>query len=141
MRRAEALIPLSHDHHVALEAALRLRRATEDDVALAAARFAAFWHRSGERHFQIEEELILPALAERDPAWRAAVQRVNVDHADIRARALALDGTDANAAHILGERLQAHVRFEERVLFALLERALDDEQLADLGARVAAAER
>jgi hemerythrin-like domain-containing protein len=141
MKRSEALAPLSRDHHVALEEALRLRRATEDDAPLMAARFAAFWHRAGERHFEIEEELILPALAERHPGWRVAAQRVRVDHADIRARALALDGSDVDAAHILGERLYAHVRFEERVLFPLLERALDERQLAELGARVTAAER
>jgi hemerythrin-like domain-containing protein len=141
MKRSEALKPLSHDHHVTLEAALRLRRATEHNVALAGARFAAFWHRAGERHFEIEEKLILPALEGRDPAWRDAVQRVQVDHADIRARVLALDGTDVDAAHILGERLHAHVRFEERVLFPLLERALDEAELAELGERVRAAER
>ena len=59
----------------------------------------------------------------------------------IRARVLAFDGTDLDAAHILGDRLHAHVRFEERVLFPLLERALDEGQLADLGRRVLAAER
>lgn len=141
MKRSEALTPLSHDHHVALEAALRLRRATEEDVGLAGARFAAFWHRAGEQHFEIEEELILPALGDDDPAWTDAVERVRAEHADIRARVLALDGTDVEATRTLGERLHAHIRFEERVLFPLLERALDERALADLGARLRAAER
>jgi hypothetical protein len=60
--------------------------------------------------------------------------------AEIRARAGTLDDSDVDGARVLGELLTAHVRFEERVLFALLERALDDERLAALGAAVEAAE-
>ena len=135
MKRSEALAPLSRDHHVALETALRLRRATASDVKLAAARFSAFWQRSGARHFDVEEELILPAHPDGDPGWDAAAQRVRAEHADISARAQALDDTDVGAARALGELLAAHVRFEERVLFPMLERALDTERLAR-GARL-----
>jgi hemerythrin-like domain-containing protein len=140
VKRSEALAPLSRDHHVALEAALRLRRATADDVGPAVARFAEFWNHAGAHHFEIEEELILPALPEGDAEWAAAVERVRADHAEIRARAGTLDGSDVDDARALGELITAHVRFEERVLFALLERALDDDRLAELGAAVDAAE-
>jgi hemerythrin-like domain-containing protein len=141
VKRSEALAPLSRDHHVALEAALRLRRATAEDVDAAVARFAAFWSSAGARHFEIEEQLILPALPEDDSEWAAAVAWVRAEHAEIRARAGALERDDVDAARALGELLAGHVRYEERVLFAQLERTLDDERLAALGAAVEAAER
>jgi Hemerythrin HHE cation binding domain len=141
MKRSDALAPLSRDHHVALEAALRLRRATPSDVPLAAARFFAFWSSRGARHFEIEEELIFPALPAGDPDWDDAVARARAEHAEIRARADALGPDDLDAAHELGELLGGHVRFEERVLFGLLERALEEDRLVALGAAVEAAER
>ena len=42
--------------------------------------------------------------------------------------------------HELGERLAAHVRHEERVLFPLIERTLEPDALALLGRRLSAAE-
>ena len=45
-----------------------------------------------------------------------------------------------DAAHALGEELDAHVRFEERELFPAIERDLDDEALAILARAVAKAE-
>jgi hypothetical protein len=141
MKRSAALAPLSRDHHVALEAALRLRRATAADLAAAKARFVAFWLDSGARHFEVEEAIVLPALPDDDAEWGAAAARVRAEHADIIARAKALDDTDVDAARALGERLTAHVRFEERVLFGLLERKLAEDDLAVLGAAVEAAER
>jgi hypothetical protein len=141
MKRSAALAPLSRDHHVALQEALRLRRATETDIAVAAARFVAFWRRSGARHFQVEEEIVLQALPPGDPEWDATVARVRAEHAEITLRAEALDDVDVDAARALGETLTAHVRFEERVVFPQLARALDDKRLGALGAAVEAAER
>jgi hypothetical protein len=76
------------------------------------------------------------------------VARVRDDHAAIRAEADALGGqaltgevAEAVAvARALGERPAAHVRFEERVLFAVLERRLAADEPARLGEAVARAE-
>ncbi|HSD78051.1 MAG TPA: hemerythrin domain-containing protein [Solirubrobacteraceae bacterium] len=143
MRRSDSLAPLSRDHHQALVAAQRLRRATPEDAAACAAAFLRFWDDHGRRHFVIEEELLLPELAPRDGAERAEVVRTLVEHNDVRRRALALRRGGAGAApaalHALGELLAAHVRFEERELFALLEEELDAGALARLGEAVAVA--
>src|SRR3954465_328919 len=137
MKRSAALTPLSRDHHRALDAALRLRRADEDTVAAAVAYFHDFFERKGSRHFEIEEEHLLPALGEGDEEWAAGVKRVRDDHAAIRARAAALAEHDIAEARALGELLNDHVRFEERVLFVLLEERLAPEELERLGAAVA----
>jgi hemerythrin-like domain-containing protein len=137
MKRSEALVPLGHDHHAALEAALRLRRATADDLEAAVARFHEFWaEHTRRRHFEIEEELILPALA-GDSEWDEMAARIRRDHEQIRARARTLATVaDANS---LGQLLNDHVRFEEREVFELLEARLDPGRLAELGAAIRAA--
>jgi hypothetical protein len=139
VRRSEALAPLSRDHHQALETALRLRRATDVTLGDALERLSAFWASVGRRHFEIEEELLLPALS--DERWAAMADRVRSEHADIRGRAAALEQeASVDAARDLGERLNAHVRFEERELFTHLEAALDTTELERLGRAVAEAE-
>ena len=143
MKRSAALAPLSRDHHQALEAALRLRRAEDDSVAAAVARFGEFWSAAGARHFEIEEELVLPALPADDDAWAEAVATVRREHDLIRAQAAAVLGgqADRESARQLGELLNAHVRFEERTLFPLLENALPSADLDALGRAIDAAER
>jgi hypothetical protein len=144
MKRSAALAPLSRDHHHALDAALRLRRATPADTGAAVEHFLAFWNVDGARHFGIEERHLLGALGPEDREWRSAVDRVERDHADIRTMAAAIAAgpreEQTELAHLLGGRLRDHVRFEERQLFRLLEARLPDEELRRLGDRVAAAE-
>ena len=142
MKRSEELAPLSRDHHQGLFAALKLRRATAASAADARAIFLAFWA-DGRRHFAIEEELLLPAYARRGPADHEAVVRVLVEHVDLRRRAADLERDEApglGALHELGDRLQAHIRHEENVLFPLVESALGHDELVALGAAIAAAE-
>ena len=132
MKRARALAPLSRDHHVALEHALRLRRVKSPELALVVARFRAFLVADGRRHFAQEEELLGPAL----PA--AAAERLRAEHTEILRRAAGLEETpDVDAAHALGELLARHVRYEERELFPLLEAQLSAAELAELGERLA----
>jgi hypothetical protein len=61
MKRSEALVGLSHEHHHGLFAAQRLRRATAETAVEAIEGFLAFWSAEGRAHFQAEE-----ALAERE---------------------------------------------------------------------------
>ena len=144
MKRSAALTPLSHDHHVALEVALRLRRASAEDLDAAVERFDAFWRPTGVRHFAIEEDLLTDALPAPQAGWGAQVARMRAEHDRIRALADTLDrpdGVDRLAtAHELGTLLGDHVRFEERELFVLLETHLAPGALGRLGDRIAAAE-
>jgi Hemerythrin HHE cation binding domain len=141
MKRSPALATLSRDHHHALEAARRLRRAGAGDLHAAVAHLQTFWHPRGRRHFEIEERLILPALPETDGDWHEAAERVRDEHARIRAAVDALgSGGSVGAAHELGALLHDHVRFEERDLFSLLEERLPKDDLARLGEAIERAE-
>jgi hemerythrin-like domain-containing protein len=135
MKRHPALFKLSHDHQHGLAAAHTLRHAAETDCASARGAFLSFWRDEGATHFQIEEEILLPALQGLD-AGHEPVNRVLAEHAEIRRRAAdlsdeaALPGDDLRS---LGSLLERHIRYEERVLFPLIERSLDDAQLTTLG--------
>jgi hemerythrin-like domain-containing protein len=141
MKRSVALAHLSRDHHLGLVVAQQLRRPTRANAAAARDAFLTFWDREGHEHFRIEEDVLLPAFARHHPHTDQAVVRVLTDHVDLRRRAadLAADPDPAlEDLHELGERLRAHIRHEERVLFGLIEGALSD---GDLAALAAASER
>jgi hemerythrin-like domain-containing protein len=142
MKRHPALGELSRDHHQALYCAMRMNRATQDDLGEVRDDVLGFWSDHGARHFRIEEEILLPAFATRSDPGGEAVVRVLVDHVWIRERMdrLAAGELDLAEVHELGERLEQHVRHEERVLFPLIEDALDRDALAALAQRITAAE-
>ena len=132
MMRSPELAPLSRDHHVALGAALTLRRVTEESLAEALAEYHEFFAAAGDPHFVEEEDVLVPELPQ------AMARRVVAEHDEIRERtALLADRPDCDAARELGEMLTAHVRYEEREVFPFLEQSLSPERLAELGARLA----
>jgi hypothetical protein len=139
MKRDPALVTLSHDHHQALFAAQRLRRATASTAADARDAFLAFWAEHGEAHFQLEEQVLLPAYAPHGDPHHPLVAQALCDHAEIRAYAAAVSADDdasVDGLNRLGERLAEHVRLEERELFPLIEEALPPERLALLAAEL-----
>lgn len=140
MKRAEALQPLSREHLGALLVAKKLSEATEAEPAAHA--FLEFWEEDGQHHFRVEEEVLLPAWALHAEVDRAAVARMLEDHLAIRREALRLatGGATVVELHELGRRLNAHVRFEERQLFPLIEAALDAESLDRLARAIELAE-
>lgn len=140
MQRSDALAQLSRDHHHGLVAAQRLRRATPENAQAARDAFLDFWEPEGREHFRAEEELLLPMIAGHVPPTHEAVVRVLTDHVELRRRALEI-GADCTELHELGDRLHAHIRHEERVLFPLIEAALSTEELIRLAEALAAAER
>jgi iron-sulfur cluster repair protein YtfE (RIC family) len=136
MKRHRSLVPLSHDHHDALVQARRLQRAGEDsDLTTLAAAFLRFFEAETVPHFREEEELLFPAVvgfdAAREPLVRALLEHERLYAlAALLRRSLAGPKAIAPIMHELGELLVAHVRHEERCLFPLIERLLDESTLA-----------
>jgi len=136
VQRSKELAVLSREHHVALELALRLQRATDTDADTVTRATLDFWREEGREHFRLEEELLLPAFARHAGADDPDVVRVLVDHVDIRCRITDLEigaRVDVAALNALGEVLRDHVRYEERTLFGRIEQTLDTTELAALG--------
>jgi quercetin dioxygenase-like cupin family protein len=138
VKRHTALIPLSHDHHDALVAARRLRRAADGpDPAAGATAFLAFFDSATVPHFREEEELLFPSVVAceetREPVVAALLehQRLHASAAQLR-EVVGSGSVDCALMRELSALLESHVRFEERQLFPLIERLLADETLARL---------
>jgi hemerythrin-like domain-containing protein len=143
VKRSEALKALSREHHQGLVVAMRLKRATLDTASDAREAFLDFWASEGQGHFRAEEEVLLPAFAAHVPPDHEAVVRVLVEHVDLRRRSAELTREcDQAPAELreLGERLEGHIRHEERVLFPLIEETLPEDELEGLVAALEDAE-
>ena len=138
MKRAVALQPLSRDHLKALLAAKRVVEAS--DVEAAGVAFSTFWDAERD-HFRLEEEILLPHWAAHAEVDGPAVRRMLADHLAIRAGALRLGHGELSLdqLHALGTLLHDHVRFEERVMFGMIEETLDPEAMDRLEAALAVA--
>jgi hemerythrin-like domain-containing protein len=145
MIRHEAIAQLSRDHHQALLQAIALKRATDETAAKAVAEFTRFFDEEGQRHFEIEEQVLIPfyaLCAGLEQLSEPTVGQVLREHAELRALVEQLRRGDAETALVreTGQRLDAHVRLEERKLFPMIQERLTDEQLWDLARAVELAE-
>jgi len=129
IRRDPRLHGLSHEHHHALVLVRTLRKAVADPSRLEAAgeQLDRALVDTLEPHFLVEERLLLPGLAAAGE--HELVRRTEADHAFLRAQAGA---RSVEALAAFADRLEAHVRFEERQLFGAAERTLDEATLAAL---------
>lgn len=128
MKRHPALQDLSRDHHPTLLHARRLRG--EDprvDAATARRRFLLFHHAVVRFHFEEEDLALTPFI--RDDAQR---RRLASEHADLRGRVARLATSDDAFQRDLGERLRAHIRWEEDVLFEQMQKDLAPNEWAKL---------
>ncbi|MFC6673820.1 hypothetical protein [Marinobacterium aestuariivivens] len=123
MKRVEALLSLSREHHQALVVASRLGR-LDDREAL-----TACWRQLGETffgplrvHFDEEEHWILPLL----PEGGELASRLLGDHRELRRL---MDGREPAQWRAFGRCLKEHVRFEEKCLFEWLQMHYSSEQL------------
>lgn len=89
------------------------------------------------RHFREEEELFFAPLVDEEDA-HDLVMRALAEHLRVRARVRLLkrglvDGkAEPTQLTELSKLLTAHVRFEEREVFPLVERLLSEDELTDL---------
>jgi iron-sulfur cluster repair protein YtfE (RIC family) len=142
MKRHPSLRDLSVDHHHALVQAHRLQRAAHSDEATRhalAGEFLQFWQQDGQRHFCEEEQVLLPFFARYGDVEQEPIQQMLRDHILIRRDTLRLEEDpthNPNTCRELGERLEAHVRLEERAVFPLIEAAVPDDALSELERRL-----
>jgi len=125
VKRVPELRDLSDDHHAALVIARRCRQAAGADAAL--------WRRVREAfathfepHFQIEDRHLLRGLEAIGEASLA--ERIRDDHAALREIANE-SAPELETIRRFGDRLAAHVRFEERQVFEPTQTRLPAEVL------------
>lgn len=135
MKRIPELRDLSDDHHTGLVLAQRCKRSTRPgssvtpEVVWDEVREAFASHL--EPHFLIEDRHLLPALEELGEAELAG--RIREDHRVLRAMCASRDVSRASVERF-GERLEAHIRFEERQVFETTQHRLPAKALEAIAA-------
>jgi hemerythrin-like domain-containing protein len=138
MKRNENLIELSRDHHHGLLLGWKIktglrRKVPVDQIAdyiVHFAREALF------PHFEEEENKVLGYLEKADPFYQRTIQ----EHSEIRQliKQLCIKNlTDASLLTNFADKLDAHIRFEERELFPYMENVLSMQQLEQIGKEIA----
>jgi len=129
MKRDVRLHGLSSDHHNALVLARTIERAFKAGQAnQSLVDMVMREHKASlMRHFEIEEQLLLPPLAEKGEG--DLVSQVLAEHVEMRAFLESAEAGDVNALEKFGALLFAHVRLEERSLFTKCEEILESEIL------------
>lgn len=134
MPRIGPLLALSREHHQTLVMARNARRAaaSNDDATLfaAIAQVENHWHSVMEHHFRYEERLVKMADDRLDPQL---VTRFLSEHAELRAlSARECKLSPSVRLQRFADLANAHVRYEERIVFPLLQShpsiALGNEQ-------------
>lgn len=145
MIRHEAIAQLSRDHHQALLQAMACKRADDATAAEVAATFVEFFDSEARHHFEVEEQVLIPhyvAYLGIEAAIEPVVVQVVREHVEIRSLVERLRAGETDTAFVreVGQRLDAHVRLEERQLFVKIQENLSDDQLTELARVVNAAE-
>src|SRR5262245_32379596 len=147
MKRHPSLIPLSKDHHQALQLAEGLKpggadglqKALPEDLPERAAHVARLFTEVLEPHFAREERVIVPACRGRRADLDEAVDRVLRDHTELRSLVGRIrEGHDLETAlPDFGRALADHVRLEEREWFVLIEQTMSAAELEALAGKLA----
>jgi iron-sulfur cluster repair protein YtfE (RIC family) len=145
--RHPSLLPLSHDHHHGLALALRCRKQALGQLKpmgaaglrLRAAECLDFYRNHLVGHFQVEEEVLFPALREALPQCTALIDELVGEHERLHQLVARLEAGTGLAKEIfdLGDLLEAHIRKEERQLFPLFEKQLEAGRAEAIGAEIA----
>lgn len=127
MQRSPALQALSREHHTALSLANACQRAARAGdsplISQTCQRALQLYDRELEAHFNIEEKTLLPLL--QTVETQVLVQRTVHEHQQLRTLLESLRQNRTESLLSFGQLLMAHVRFEERELFPVLEAYFD----------------
>ncbi len=126
LERHALLRPVSREHHEGLLFCWQIRRALAEgrDPIAQMQSGVAFYHRHLLPHFAIEEEAVFPVLGAGDPLVKRAIS----EHRRLTRLFLSSDDPLRDLSRIEDE-LEAHIRFEERVLFPRIQAVATEEQL------------
>ncbi|HMQ43570.1 hemerythrin domain-containing protein [Mariniflexile maritimum] len=126
MKRHKALQPLSREHHHGLLLSWKIRAGFSKNIEPNRIKTYADWFFKNHLipHFDMEEQHIFTILE----ADNELVKRALADHRRLK-RLFLVDEDIAAALSNIEETLDAHIRFEERVLFPEIQKVATEAQL------------
>lgn len=139
MKRHEQLQPLSRQHHNGLLAALLLSKGIKKNASTFLMRdFIIYtWQTDLEKHFSDEENFLLPAI-KHTAIYDTLGQQLLQEHEVIRSLVHSFRKNEVSHDDIqkFADLLEAHIRFEERVLFPKTEELLSEAEMNAFGAHL-----
>jgi len=136
LKRNDNLLKLSRDHHAGLLFCWKIRQGVkyhiETDRMIKYVKY--FWIHHLSTHFREEEEFLFPPIKD------AEVQKALDQHQKIKTFVdkVEVAGMESEDEILLelADTVDAHIRYEERVLFPHLQEQLSDEQLEMIGEQI-----
>lgn len=137
MRRHKNLIGLSHDHHHGLRLAQLIKKDAPvykdlpNDVEGKISYTIKAWEEELNYHFKNEEEILFPAVENRDEKIDELIDELLVEHEEIEYKISQLK-TSSEKEEILndlGYILEQHIRKEERELFDRIQEVFGEDEL------------
>lgn len=134
MKRNINLIELSRDHHHGLLLGWKIKEGFKRavDIQELVKYVKYFAEEALLPHFEEEENLLLRFLADDDNYRNRLIQ----EHSEIRDLISALQDKDIDVKarlQNLADKVEAHIRFEEREMFPYIEKTLSEADLEKLG--------
>ena len=135
LKRSDELQPLSRQHHNGLLFCLLLQKGIKKQADLEVMRdvIQDFWYKDLQHHFELEE-LYLDPFKKRYHQLETLLDRMLKEHYDLKniINEISLNPT-YNSIDELRQKLDGHVRFEERELFPLIEETISTEERQMIG--------
>ena len=140
MKRSKELESLSWEHHDGLVIAFRLKQGVKKEVTcdLLVRYLHTIWEQDLQHHFEQEEQVLIPLLSKAGDGGEL-LSKFWHDHQDLARMADSLQTGTATCLQqvaAFAERLEQHIRFEEREFFPWIEAELDAEALAAAGSEL-----
>ena len=126
IKRASELKPFSHDHHHGLLLCWKIKTGMAKNVELKRIKEYVDWFYQNhlQEHFELEEKYIFSILE----TGNEHIQQALKEHKRLNHLFEASSDLETNLKCIEKE-LEAHIRFEERILFAEIQKSATKEQL------------
>ena len=131
IKRSKELVPLSKDHHEGLLFGWKIKQGLRNgtDLSLVAEYVQWFWQNDLQEHFRKEEGVLASYL----PKENELVIRMFDEHKEIKALVdLIAHSNDETILVQLADKVNDHIRFEERVLFPYAEEMIASEDMQEI---------
>jgi iron-sulfur cluster repair protein YtfE (RIC family) len=140
MKRHKNLIGLSHDHHHGLRLAQLIKKDAPEykdlpnDIEGKVKYTINAWEEELQYHFKNEEEILFPAVENRDERIDELIDEILIEHEEIEFKIKQLQSSNDKEEILndLGYILEQHIRKEERELFDRIQEVFGEEKLDKL---------
>lgn len=126
IKRHLSLQPFSREHHHTLMLVWKIRKAIREQVDLDRVdKYVSwFYHQYVLPHFDMEEKFIFPVLGDH----HELIVRALDEHKRIKGY-FEVENKNETSYNALADLLEKHIRFEERVLFNIVQEQATEQQL------------